>query len=555
MVGSNQGQVHSERQGTGLATVLQGDRAYIEGQKYQLDKKAKQTELKTRRDLAFKQLNDFHPEYWDKDNAAIQSELDALVDEGGKLIAMSKSGDPFTDVTPEALAFQKKFNLVRGLAQKSKQAMAEDIAIRAELRGKDIEDYDAHALAAYGDWLKTPISQRGQAPIIGKATPLLNLTKEAGAVRTAFAEQFGENEVPNDALIKNTRDQFTDPKWAAGIVPALTQSYLSLTPAEQVAVQEAADANHLSLPEQLWTDISKRSLKMGKPFELNAFVDKLANGFQVDEIAYGNAEGTGTTFDKKKYEAEKQRRALLGTLDDPRAVDALLKAGIIEKEIGDDELALRKKAAGFLAKEIDSRVKTLTGFVPYKKSESEIGKAEDIAKSNEWYSNLMSGDMGLKERAATELRMRKMPDGSTIESSSVFTQTQPDGSQKSFMTIQLNPRKEVSDKGISDEMLDAEKQRLAATGTTVIEMLPAPERKEYEGMDATGKKVKEKELLRQNILAPKVIIELKPENENIFKNLYNPEAKAMASSYSAGQKGSLWGGVAKAAPVTTKKRY
>jgi len=528
MVGSNQGQVHSERQGTGLATVLQGDRAYIEGQKYQLDKKAKQTELKTRRDLAFKQLNDFHPEYWDKDNAAIQSELDALVDEGGKLIAMSKSGDPFTDVTPEALAFQKKFNLVRGLAQKSKQAMAEDIAIRAELRGKDIEDYDAHALAAYGDWLKTPISQRGQAPIIGKATPLLNLTKEAGAVRTAFAEQFGENEVPNDALIKNTRDQFTDPKWAAGIVPALTQSYLSLTPAEQVAVQEAADANHLSLPEQLWTDISKRSLKMGKPFELNAFVDKLANGFQVDEIAYGNAEGTGTTFDKKKYESEKQRRALLGTLDDPRAVESLLKAGIIEKEIGDDELALRKKAAAVLAKEIDSRVKTSTGFVPYK--DAAEGRVAEAAANN-WYQQLTSGNLDLQVRAANELRMRKLPDGDMIQATTVESEPQADGSQKNYVKLLV--------KSPTKSFTDMESVRVAYKSAT--------------GKDLTREE--EQKVIKYDNNTVEYKIDLIPENENIFKNLYNPEAKAMSSSYSAGQKGSLWGGVAKAAPVTTKKRY
>jgi len=532
MIGSNQGQVHSERQGTGLATVLQGDRAYAEGQQqlgqYQLDRKAKQAELKTRRDSAWKALNDFHPEFWNVHNAEIQGAMDALVDEGGRLIAQSKTGDPFTDVTPEALAFQKKFNEVRALAQRSKQMMAQDNAIRQDLNGKNPDDFLAEDIVAWNEWQKSPLSEGRQAPIIRKATPLLSLTKEAGAVRTAFAEQFGENEVPNDALIKNTRDQFTDPKWAAGIVPALTQSYLSLTPAEQVAVQEAADANHLSLPEQLWTDISKRSLKMGKPFELNAFVDKLAKDFQVDEIAYGNAEGTGKTFDKKKYEAEKQRRALLGTLDDPRAVDALLKAGIIEKEIGDDELALRKKAAAVLAKEIDSRVKTSTGFVPYK--DAAEGRVAEAAANN-WYQQLTSGNLDLQVRAANELRMRKLPDGDMIQATTVESEPQADGSQKNYVKLLV--------KSPTKSFTDMESVRVAYKSAT--------------GKDLTREE--EQKVIKYDNNTVEYKIDLIPENENIFKNLYNPEAKAMSSSYSAGQKGSLWGGVAKAAPVTTKKRY
>ena len=66
MVGSNQGQVHSERQGTGLATVLQGDRAYIEGQKqlgqYQLDRKAKQAEQQRIRAEADQEWEKNHPD-------------------------------------------------------------------------------------------------------------------------------------------------------------------------------------------------------------------------------------------------------------------------------------------------------------------------------------------------------------------------------------------------------------------------------------------------------------------------------------------------------------
>ena len=295
-------------------------------------------------------------------------------------------------------------------------------------------------------------------------------------------------------------------------------------------------------------------MKAQKPFELVSFFDDVAKGLDVESFKQGGQEGVRTGYNREKFLKAVYDRAFAKTLDDPRSVRKMIDEGLIDGS--GDELSDRKNAAAFTVKQVDPLIKKPeVGFVARQKSESERTAGDDIAKSNEWYSNLMSGDMGLKERAATELPMRKMPDGSTIEAASVFTQTQPNGAQKSFLAIQLNPRKEVSDKGISDEMLNEEKQRLAATGTTVVEMLPAPERKEYEGLDATEKKVKEKELLRQNILVPKVIIELKPENENIFKNLYNPEAKAMSSSYSAGQKGSLWGGVAKAAPVTTKKRY
>lgn len=569
MVGSNQGQVHSERQGTGLATVLQGDRAYIEGQKqlgqYQLDKKAKQTELKTRRDLAFKQLNDFHPEYWDKDNAAIQSELDALVDEGGKLIAMSKSGDPFTDVTPEALAFQKKFNLVRGLAQKSKQAMAEDIAIRAELKGKEVSDYSAKDLAAYGDWLETPIYQRGQAPIIGKAAPLYSLSKESGVLAKTLSDQFGDNPIGEGDVFDAVKDQMSDPKFADGIAKAASQAYLSLSPEEQEMIKNAADMSGIDPVTQIYGDMVMRRTKIKKAFTPIGFIDDIARGVNVVEMKTGGQYGVRTSYDDKAYKIGLLKRAFAATLDDPRAVQDLIGKGLIDS-VG-DEYADREAAAQYYADQADLLVKKPTiGTIAYKKSESELGKAEDIAKSNEWYSQITSGNLAQMQAAANEMPLRKMPDGRTIESASVFTQMQPDGASKNFLAVRLEPTKEIGKAGltgITPEMLDNERLRLkATTGGDETSLMTPEEKKKYDSLPAgTGKGTKgafADDIIKTNLVAPKFFVELAPGNENLLKNLYNPEQKAMTSAYSPSKGGGLWGGLPKKtveAKSVEKKRF
>jgi len=101
-------------------------------------------------------------------------------------------------------------------------------------------------------------------------------------------------------------------------------------------------------------------------------------------------------------------------------------------KVGDDELALRKKAAAVLAKEIDSRVKTSTGFTPYK--DAAEGKVAE-ASANNWYQQLVSGNKDLQVRAANELRMRKLPDGDMIQATTVESEPQADGSQKNYVKL------------------------------------------------------------------------------------------------------------------------
>jgi len=569
MVGSNQGQVHSERQGTGLATVLQGDRAYIEGQQnlgqYALDKKAKQTELKTRRDAAWKALNDFHPEYWDKDNVAVQSELDALVDEGGRLIAQSKTGDPFTDVTPEALAFQKKFNIVRGLAQKSKQAMAEDIAIRAELRGKNVEDYNAQDLAAYKSWLETPIAERGQAPIIGKAAPLVDLFTTSGSLAKVLGDQYVDAQVPNNVLIDAVVDQMRNPKFAADMAKSAAQAMASMSETELRAVKESAELNAIDPASQAYADMTRRRMKAQKPFELVSFFDDVAKGLEVESFKQGGQEGVRTGYNREKFLKAVYDRAFAKTLDDPRSVQKMIDEGLIDGS--GDELSDRKNAAAFTVKQVDPLIKKPeVGFVARQKSESERTAGEDIAKSNEWYSQITSGNLAQMQAAANEMPLRKMPDGRTIESASVFTQMQPDGASKNFLAVRLEPTKEIGKAGltgITPEMLDNERLRLkATTGGDETSLMTPEEKKKYDSLPAgTGKGTKgafADDIIKTNLVAPKFFVELTPGNENLLKNLYNPEQKAMTSAYSPSKGGGLWGGLPKKtveAKSVEKKRF
>lgn len=572
MLGSNQGQVHSERQGTGLATVLQGNLAYNEGQQnlgqYALDKKAKVAELKTRRDAALKNLNDFHPEYWNVHNATIQKELDRLVDVGGKLIMASKSGDPFTDVTPEALAFQKDMNKVRMLAQKSKQMKDQDDKIRASLMGKDPEESNPNDIVAWNAWRESPLESAGEAPVIRKAAPLFSMSKETGVDAKSFSDQFGDQVPPEGALYGFVKDRFTDPKFAAGIAKNASEAFFSLSGAEQDAIRKNADANGLGLPEQMYADMMQRRLKAPKAFSIAGHAEAIAKRIQIQETKNGGQNGVSSSYDKKKYKEDLALTSFASTLDDPRAVKELIDKGYIDGS--GDELADRKEAAKFYEALADPSVKKPeTGFVAYKKSESEANSAEAIAKSNAWYSNIVSGDLTSMQAAANEMPLTKMPDGRMVESASVFTQPQPDGKQKNFLVLRTEPTKEVGKAGfdgISDDMVKNERIRLkATTGKDERGLMTPEELAAYEAapagvgtVDNPGKEAISTAKLKESLLTPKIFVELTPENENLLKNLYNPEQKAMKSSYSAPKGGGLWGNLPKApikASPVQKKRF
>lgn len=139
IVGSNMGVASKQRQGTGLATVLQGDRAMDTAERlFAYDMAAqqrKEQERAQKRDAAMLKLRSINPEFFYKHNAEKAREQDKLMAIGAELIDGGK--DPFNGTDPRSVEFQKQYQRLMSMSQTSQQVKGYFDELQKKVQGSN----------------------------------------------------------------------------------------------------------------------------------------------------------------------------------------------------------------------------------------------------------------------------------------------------------------------------------------------------------------------------------------------------------------------------------
>lgn len=367
VVGTGLGTAHNLRQGEGLATVLVGDsavdtyrriadREWVDAQRRDADRRA-------RRDAALARLRTTDPEFFYKHNAEKEALQRGLL-ELGTTIAMSNK-DPFTDVTPDAVEFQKRYSKLMSMSQASMQLKQQFVDLQKELMGGKDVDYAADdvskALAFYDLPLEEIVTKGLVPPTLQKKAPMLEMSQFIGKNMATWQKDTDKIPTDNeiDAFVNAlASDADNKQKFVAGYGSKLMQ----MDEEERKSLEARARAGGRETWQQMAFEDAKRWQKQQTPLDMlaayNKAADLAAQGVSYKEWRTPDAYGSAPVKGSKDAAIKQAANALFNS--DDRWLTVFDESGELPRgsEETDKEYAARVK--NLMAGQIAPLVKTRT---------------------------------------------------------------------------------------------------------------------------------------------------------------------------------------------------
>ena len=312
-VGSQSGQVHSEKQGTGLATILQGDRTLAAMDEWGKMQMASRQRRAAEKNAALEEMMKYNPQYWSKHAVEMQGAVNGLRDQ---FIALQSKGiqNPFSGTDPASQAFQHQFVHVNAMAQTSKQAEEQFKSAQTELRGKNPDDIDENSLIAsnkhFNRTLDDLVKTGDQAPVLQSKSPLLDEMNYMSPRAQVFLDQHKDGPITDQAKKEFVQGLVAEPKEAAQIARTAAQQLAAMPQAQQDAFKKKAQDNGLSMPEQWALDSFNRYTKSKDPFDIDGSLNKGADQVKIQTKSF-----TGPDGGYVKENIPQAKQALKGQID------------------------------------------------------------------------------------------------------------------------------------------------------------------------------------------------------------------------------------------------
>ncbi len=475
-VGTDQGVVNRQRQGTGLATILQGDSAVdTYRQVYQNEYATLQrrdAERKARKDASMAKLSAINPEYFYKHQDELQPAINKLHEDGAALL--EQNIDPFND--PRARQWQKDYATVMAMSNASNQVKEQFTGLRKVLVETGPDEYRAQDISAAMDFFDLPLAQIVNdgltAPMLQKKKPFTDMNEFVGKQMTEWQRATGTE--PDDNAIADFID-------ASAKQPANTEKYIvgygskfnQLDPDEQKRVKDAATMNGREVWQQLAFEDAKRWQKAKTPLDIRgemASAAKMAEG-GVDYSEWSTPQGFGKAPKKGSVDTSLNAAVNATFNSDPRWLKVFDTEGELPrlKEETDGEYAVRVK------KYMADQVRPLVG-IDTKSGKTEKGEGDKklIDSRNAFLEDIKSGDWRRMQGAANILVGTTYSGNMRVENATV-TQGQDNFWLDLDLTTPLSVKdvkdQIVSDTGVSSESVSVEERQ----GHKVVTISLAPD--------------------------------------------------------------------------------
>lgn len=417
-VGSQSGQVHSEKQGTGLATILQGDRALAAMDEWEKLKFGERQKRAAEKDAALGEMLKYNPQYWGKHATEMQGALNGLRDQ---FIDLQRKGiqNPFSGTDPASQAFQHQFVHVNAMAQTSKQLEGQFNADQTELRGKNPDDFDENSIIAKDQFYKQSlgdiVKSGGQPPVLQSKRPLLDEMNFWTPRWSVLESQHQSGPILDKDKKEFVQGTLAEPDAAKKAMTTASAWLAQQSPAQQQAFQQKAQQNGLSVVEQWGLDSFDRYQKGKAPFDVDGSLNKVANQVKVTTQSFSGPNGGYTK--EKIPQAQSSLRAQIDTalsgdeawkwMSDPQMLQN------VPRDKGDNDAEYKAKVKKWMfdkAWPLVSRANTGSSVSDKGEGEKKLKDSGDL-----WYKTLIYGTPTNQKEAANFLIGGKNLEGWNVQ--------------------------------------------------------------------------------------------------------------------------------------------
>jgi hypothetical protein len=398
MVGTDIGNVHKQRQGTGFATILPtGDEIgyYYKLSDEQKNKAKAKVAAKNEALSKLKQPND----YWYRHDSELKTNVEEIQNAGTALL--EKGINPFTDGSQEALEFRKKYDRSMQLAAASKQIKSQYEKYSTDLSNGNPDDYDDAAIAQIDDFYGKPLSEivdkNMVPPHLMKKRPYQDAFNFMGKNMTEWSRGWNGN-IPNDDKVFDFVDALVqDPANRENMIRTYGAKLAQMPPQEKEWVMARAKKEMVEPHVIMAVDDANRWKEMKKPFSPLELLKKGADAVEsgLNYVVNSNPNYASKSFNKKDMEKSLDTVTAALFNERPEWFDYYEQRVQRDPSENDGEYATRVMAA------LKEDIRPLVALNTESKL-TDRGKDEKdfLSKRNDWIRDLRSTDPIKKSAAA-----------------------------------------------------------------------------------------------------------------------------------------------------------
>lgn len=420
-VGTSQGAVNRQQQGTGLATVLQGSDALRYAISHNDQEKARRQALadaaKAKRDAALRKIQALAPEYWYKHTGEISSALDNHVEKGVELLGQQV--DPFSSSDQRAVDFQKEHARIAAMAESSKQLKEQYTKLRQEIDGSNPDDYDPRSISNIDAFYSRPlgeiVDERATPPTLIKKRAFMDAFNFVGKNMQEWSKTWGEGSVPGEVEIMDFVTALgKDPANLENVSRSYSAKFTQMDDAEKKRILSTAQNGQIEFWQQMAYEDALRWRKTQEKFNpLDALKEsaKTVEG-GLDYSSWENPNAFGTAVNSKDFEKSLGTVANAMINSDPRWMSYYEETGQVPRydDETDGQYSVRVK------KKLIEDIRPLVG-INRKSGRTAKGEGEHIeaAGRNAFIQDMRSGDSVAAQSAANWLTGTKFSGNMSID--------------------------------------------------------------------------------------------------------------------------------------------
>lgn len=416
MVGTNVGDVHRQRQGTGLATTFGKDTTdeyYLQYSKGLADERKRQAAAKKAAEKeVIEKINSINPDFFFKHKEEITSMASQLRELG---VQKLKQGvDPYSD--EEFLRKQAELEAASKVSTQIRDAYK---VTQEDIRGKgDPSYFDIGSLKSTYDYYDRPLSEHlanpTQAPILMQRTVLpevITILKGAADNKGAYNE-IGAYDPSSKAASEYARTLITDPEVGSKNLAAINQAIASRPVEFQNSLKQRAQDNGMSPQELFIAEQAQYLSPSAEPFSYTKAFESAISATELSTRERSGAKGFSKKVDKRESYKSALAAARAQLNSDPRAYENTGRVLKVDRDPTDSDADYNKKVEEAFAIEIlnakgkkDASGETMFGYQSREMEDS----------GNLYIQHFKSGDTRIMQEAANWARGIKLPDGSVID--------------------------------------------------------------------------------------------------------------------------------------------
>lgn len=452
-VGTSQGSVHHQQQGTGLATVLQGQGAVTEFSRLAAEQRAvgRAAEEEKAKNLnsAYDRMIKFNPEHWYKHDNQIQEGLDNWYNVGVGLL--NKGVDPWKSVDPESTKFRENYLALAGLASASKQLQERFNTVRGKIDGAEPDKYTQKSLNQIADFYEIPLEEivrQGLVPPeLEQRRPMVALQDYFSKVMQSLNQTRNGNPYTEAELWDVAKRSVVDPEKGDDLADSFKSAYAQMDEVDQKSITRRAQANGVSVPQQMAFDYAQRYSTQQKPFDYNEWKKGAVDRIKVPYKEWRGPDGFSKRVDKAELGKIADTVARDQFVADPRALVEYEE--VLPRKTNETDGKYQQRAIAHLAEQLKSEVATQE-----EAGQTEAGRGrKELAESrNRWLTDITSGNPDQAMEAAGYVLMTGSTLGNmTITESAVLRPGEVKGVMTQFPMLSMKLKGNLTLKDVEKE--------------------------------------------------------------------------------------------------------